>query len=64
MNFYTDDSPGLKIPPVRPRGGGPLSPSCVPRSRAALSQVLVLVVSVIFILAVTVLHVIGKVRRG
>ncbi|KAI8469277.1 MAG: Sec61beta family-domain-containing protein [Monoraphidium minutum] len=39
MNFYTDDSPGLKIPPVW-----------------------VIVMSLGFILFVTVLHIIGKLR--
>lgn len=39
MNFYTDDSPGLKIPPV-----------------------VVIVMSLGFILFVTVLHIIGKIR--
>eukprot|EP01025_Chloroclados_australasicus_P047719 TRINITY_DN5380_c0_g1_i1.p2 TRINITY_DN5380_c0_g1~~TRINITY_DN5380_c0_g1_i1.p2 ORF type:complete len:131 (-),score=14.03 TRINITY_DN5380_c0_g1_i1:215-607(-) len=39
MNFYTDDSPGMKIPPV-----------------------MVLVASAIFILLVTMLHVIGKIN--
>lgn len=39
MAFYTDDSPGLKIPPV-----------------------VVIVMSLGFILFVTVLHIIGKLR--
>lgn len=37
MNFYTDDSPGLKVPPVA-----------------------VIVMSLAFILFVTVLHIVGK----
>lgn len=40
MNFYTDDSPGMKLPPV-----------------------MVIVGSVIFILIVTMLHVVGKITK-
>ena len=108
MNFYTDDSPGLKISPVSAerllvgciiqricrlgrgaggrrergrqsnavvaaRGGGgalrqhePLSDPHFPLDRAhtrATTQVVVIVMSLGFIFFVTLLHIVGKVKR-
>jgi hypothetical protein len=97
MNFYTDDSPGLKIQPVsacasrgtrwcrawgkqgavravgRLRAPGPPGPLLHPAARSIdrlptpsrgprRQQVWVIVMSLGFILFVTVLHIIGKLR--
>ena len=67
MNFYTDDTAGMKLPPVCSCATNPLASSAseVPGlvfSRVQHMQVMVIVGSVIFILFVTMFHVVGKVR--
>ena len=68
MNFYTDDSPGLKISPVS-QIMAPAAETCVQPGHlwliaclaCCVPQVFVICMSLGFILFVTVLHVVGKV---
>jgi hypothetical protein len=63
MNFYTDDSPGLKVPPVSWLcTASRFQPSSTVSHACLRLQVAVIVMSLAFILFVTVLHIIGKVR--
>ena len=60
-NFYTDETPGIKMSPVslHAHSGGPSLPG---RAEELCLQIVIVVMSLTFIGFVTLLHIIGKVR--